>query len=72
MIRASLLGLWICTNTAINSHFTTLLSINYRHSPIGLYFYFNCIWHLLTSFLFQCVFVVSYIIKRIWYGMAWL
>jgi len=35
MIRTSLLGL--CTNTAINSHFTTLLLLT-RHGSIGLYF----------------------------------
>ena len=75
MIRTSLFG--ICTNIAINFHFTTLPLIN-RHGPIGLYFLF----FILTVFdIYSLPFYlnvyllyvahVSYIIKRISYGMVW-
>jgi len=67
----SLLGLendTLCTNTAINSHFTTLLTIGMVLSDFifilivfdiySLHFYFN-VYHLRMSF------------ERIWYGMVW-
>jgi len=70
MIRTSLLGL--CTNTAINSHFTTLLLLT-RHLPdfIFILIIFD-IYSLDFYFSVYLLYVayVNYIIKRISYGMV--